>query len=97
MIIEAIITAYVLTGTMANGQKTHEGSVACPRIYNLGQRVEILGKVYTCHDRTSKKYDGRFDIWMPKYEDAIKFGKRKLKVKICQTENTQSTFKCQKQ
>lgn len=36
--------------------------VACPRGIKLGTKVEIRGKEYTCLDRTSSRYDGRFDI-----------------------------------
>lgn len=83
MIIEAIVTAYVLHGTMANGKPVHLGAIACPRKYELGTRVKIQGVIYTCEDRTSRRYDGRWDIWMEDYRDAINFGKRKLKITIC--------------
>ena len=82
MIIEMIVTAYCLTGIMANGERVHNHSIACPRRYKLGTEMIILGKNYTCHDRLSKKYDNSIDIWMPSCKDAIKFGKQKLKVTI---------------
>lgn len=80
MIAAFIVTAYCLTGIMANGQKVHEGSIACPRRYKLGTEMVILGKTRQCHDRLGKKYDNRIDIWMPKCSNAINFGKQKLKV-----------------
>lgn len=77
-----IVTAYCLTGIMANGERVHSGSVACPREWKLGTKVEINKTIYTCHDRLAKKYNNRIDIWMPKCSDAIKFGKQKLTVNI---------------
>lgn len=80
MISTFIITAYCLSGIMANGEKVHQGAVACPRFIPLGTKICINNKSYTCHDRLSKKYDNRFDIWMPSCQDTIKFGKQKLRV-----------------
>lgn len=71
---------------MANGESASEGSIACPRKLKLGSKVEILGVVYTCSDRTALKFDGRYDIWMGRgkegHDRSIKWGKRKLEVKI---------------
>ena len=77
----ATITSYSLKGTMANGEPVHEGAIACPRRIALGTTVEVEGMgEYVCKDRLSEKYDDRFDIWVPEYEQAILFGKRKLNV-----------------
>jgi FlaG/FlaF family flagellin (archaellin) len=43
--------------------------VACPRNLALGTKVEIYGKKYVCLDRTSGKYNGRFDISCDKDTD----------------------------
>jgi hypothetical protein len=37
-------------------------AVACPRDIDLGTVVEIRGAIYTCEDRTARKFNGRFDI-----------------------------------
>lgn len=91
MIIEAIVTAYILKGTMANGEQVHLGSVACPRNIQLGTEVIIAGKKYTCHDRKAWYKDGEFDIWMTSKAQAKLWGVRKLKVTICPKKKTNST------
>lgn len=78
-----VVTAYCLLGGMANGEKVHQHSIACPRSWAFGTKVEILGKRYVCHDRLGPKYkEGRIDVWMPKCSDAITWGKKTLKVKV---------------
>ena len=71
---------------MANGERAYIGAVACPRMLKLGSSVEIDGKVYVCADRTAKRYDGRYDVFMgynqEGYDRAIKFGKQELQVII---------------
>lgn len=88
--IVATVTAYtpletctsIETCIMANGERVHEGVIACPRKYDFGTQVEIMGKVWTCADRTALKYDGRFDIFMFDHTEALTFGKRHVKVYI---------------
>ena len=64
MLIQAIVTAYCLLGTMSSGIQVYDGAVACPRNIPLGTKVCIEHKLYTCEDRTHQKFDGRYDIWM---------------------------------
>jgi len=86
----ATITAYNPTkeqcgqnpGIMASGKRVYEGSVACPRELEFGTVVRIDGKWYVCEDRTSRKYDGRFDLLMFSEEEAIKFGKQIKEVEV---------------
>ncbi|MHA1280289.1 MAG: hypothetical protein ACTSQ8_24205, partial [Candidatus Helarchaeota archaeon] len=63
---------------MASGNKAYIGAIACPRDIKLYTRVVIDGIPYVCEDRTSIKYDGRFDIFMGygerAYEEAIQYG-----------------------
>lgn len=69
----------------ANGQNIcgRDDVVACPRKYQFGTKVEILGKEYECVDRTASRYDGRFDISFDKdLARAINFGIRNLEVRI---------------
>ena len=48
----------------ASGKIAKAGvSVACPRAIKLGTKVKLNGVEYTCHDRTSQKYNGRFDVY----------------------------------
>lgn len=83
----AKITAYTKKETcpdrkciMANGKEAYIGAIACPRRIKLGTRAIIDGIEYICSDRTSLKYDGRFDIWFGEteedYQRALKFGKQ---------------------
>ena len=71
---------------MANGKKAEIGYIACPREIELGTKVEIEGKTYECGDRTAKRYDGRFDVFMgygeEAHREALNFGIRKLIVAI---------------
>lgn len=71
---------------MASGKRAYVGAVACPRALPLGSPILISGRPFTCEDRTAKKYDGRFDIFLgygaPAHEEAKQFGVRKLLVEI---------------
>ena len=88
--VYAVITAYNPTEAqcdstpdiMASGRRVYSGAIACPRELAFGTNVEIDGIVYTCEDRTAKRYDGRYDILMFSYEDAIAFGKQTKEVEI---------------
>jgi 3D (Asp-Asp-Asp) domain-containing protein len=61
-----------------------DGIVACPNRFPFGTIVEINGKVYVCYDRMNDRYaDGNyFDIFMWNLEDAIRWGRRTLQVKV---------------
>lgn len=91
--VTATVTAYSELDTcpnrpcrMANGKIAQIGDIACPRALKLDTKVEIEGTLYTCSDRTAKKYDGRYDIWtgtgVKGHLEAIKWGKRRLEVRI---------------
>ena len=67
---------------MADGRHVHVGAVAGPRAIPLGTWVSIGGRTYQVEDRTARRFDGRFDIWMPSRTAALRFGKRQLKVNI---------------
>jgi 3D (Asp-Asp-Asp) domain-containing protein len=92
MLIKAIVTMYTALETckipnciMANGKQVAEGYIACPRNIKLGTKIQIeeIGE-YECGDRTNLKYNGRFDIFAGfdkvDYINALKFGKKKLKI-----------------
>lgn len=67
---------------MASGKTVYFGAAACGRKIKFGTRVRINRQIYICEDRLAKKYDNRFDIWMPTISDAKNFGVRKLAVEI---------------
>ena len=84
VLVIAFVTMYGPTGNkMANGKYPHVGAVACPRRIKLGTTVSILGTTYVCSDRTSRRYDGRFDIYSEgTQKEMLQWGKKKLDVKI---------------
>lgn len=59
-------------------------TAACPRVYPLGTAAILpdMNLLIVCTDRTAKKYDGRWDIFMDNYDEALKFGKQKQKIVI---------------
>jgi len=71
---------------MASGKSAYVGAVACPRKIPLGSKVRINNKVYTCEDRTAKRFDGRYDIFFgygkEAHAKAINWGIRKVDVYI---------------
>ena len=89
----AYVSAYNTTKAQTNNSPCISASgdnicgrtdvVACPRNYKLGTRFKIRDNIYTCLDRTSIKYNNRFDISFDKdVEGAINFGKQYLKIEI---------------
>jgi hypothetical protein len=71
---------------MASGVRAYVGAAACPSWYQLGTKIQILGEIYTCEDRTATRLDGRFDIFMgygkASHQRALQFGIQKLQVLI---------------
>lgn len=71
---------------MASGKSAYVGAVACPTKLPLGSKVRIQGKVYTCEDRTAKRFDGRYDIFFgygkEAHQKALNWGIKKLDVDI---------------
>jgi 3D (Asp-Asp-Asp) domain-containing protein len=69
----------------ANGEKAGPKSIACPRRFAFGTKIEYAGKEYRCNDRMNLRYDcsfgnkcveERWDIWMESEKEANEFGKR---------------------
>jgi len=48
----------------------------------IGTKVTIYGHEYIVEDRLGGGYIGRIDIFMNKYEDAIRFGRRVIMCKV---------------
>jgi 3D (Asp-Asp-Asp) domain-containing protein len=87
--VTAIITAYCACSICchdqlnltANGNHPHPShTIAGPRNLPFGTRVSVGGNTYTVEDRTAKRFDGRFDIFMRTHKEAVRFGKREMNV-----------------
>ena len=87
------VTAYcpckVCCGQWAGGPtasgKMPKAGVTCagPRRIPFGTRVRIEGLgERVVQDRLARKYDGRFDVFFASHKEALRFGKRTLKVRI---------------
>ena len=61
----------------ASGGMVRDGEVAA-NFLPFGTQIKIPAlfgdKIFTVEDRTSAKFGGRVDIWMPSYGKAINFG-----------------------
>lgn len=90
-ILIATVTAYSSVETcentdciMANSEKAFVGAIACPRSIALNTFVKMRGTTYKCADRTHKRFDGRFDIFMgygeEAHERAIEFGRQTIPI-----------------
>ena len=69
----------------ASGRRVYDGMVAA-NFLKFGTKIkmpQIFGnKIFTVHDRMNKKYSNRIDIWFPTREQALDFGKKKIKIVI---------------
>lgn len=61
-------------------------TIACPRDWSFGTKVEIEGEIYTCEDRYNPDLSERIDIWQgygkDAHERALNYGERTLLVKV---------------
>lgn len=86
--ITATVTAYCDVGATSSGKRTRIGYCAGPRALPIGTVVKIIGVgTFKVMDRTARRYDGRYDIWMPVRADCMNFGKQQLTVKIYGNKN----------
>lgn len=59
------------------------GRVVANNCFAFGTKVEIAGYVYEVQDRMNARYDcDHFDIYLEKYEDAKKWGRRRIEVTV---------------
>ena len=69
----------------ASGGMVYDGEVAA-NFLPFGTRIQIPAlfgnKVFIVEDRTSPKFGGRVDIWMPTYNKALNFGIQKAQIVI---------------
>ena len=87
-ILTAVVTAYVATGHCVAYNKPNAHlpvagfTIALPRRFALNSVVEINGHRYRGEDRTARRYDGRFDIFVDTREHALAWGKQTIQVKV---------------
>lgn len=70
--------------TTASGTRCREGVIAANHL-PIGTKVMIEGfgnRVFTVEDRMNKRYNKRIDIWFRHYDDAVKFGVRKVRYHV---------------
>lgn len=69
----------------ATGKRVHDGMVAA-NFLRFGTRVRFPDnfgdKNFFVEDRMHERFSDRMDIWMETREEAIQFGKRRIKVEI---------------
>ena len=80
LVANATVTYYCDGEITASGKKVSRGMVAGPRNVPFGTKVEIDGNIYTVEDRTHKRFDGRWDIYLPDREKCLENGKKSLTV-----------------
>ena len=82
-----LATAYSLHGRTANGQMVSKGIIAAdPRYLPLGSRVRLEAGAYSGEylvaDTGSMVRGRRIDIWTPTSREAMRFGKRLVKLTV---------------
>ena len=71
-------------GITAAGTRPKQGrTIAAPRNVPLGTRVAVEGLpgFFIVEDRTARRFDGRWDVYFERHQDAKNFGKRRLDVR----------------
>ena len=86
----ALVTAYCAcatccgpraTGLTASGVRAKPGVIAAPRSVPFYTRVQVEGVgSFVVLDRTARRFDGRWDIYIPSHKNAKKFGIHKLNI-----------------
>lgn len=72
-------------GITASGVHTHANqTLACPKYLKFGTKIYIpyFNRTYICEDTGGMINGNHIDVFMPRYQDAINFGARHLKVMI---------------
>ncbi len=81
--ITATITAYSSEESPGNNAKGYRPitnfSSACPRRTPLGSRIQLLsdGRKFYCDDRTARRFDDRFDLFVATRREALAWGLHK--------------------
>lgn len=82
-----VATAYSLKGRTASGKPVSKGLIAAdPRVLPLGSRVHVQAGNYSGEylvaDTGGMVKGKRIDIWTPSSRDAMKFGRRTVKLTV---------------
>lgn len=82
-----VATAYSLRGRTASGRMVSRGLIAAdPRVLPLGSRVRLEHPGYTGEylvaDTGGMIKGRRIDIWMPASREAMRFGRRTVKLTV---------------
>ena len=82
-----VATAYTLRGRTASGQPVSRGLIAAdPRILPLGSRVRLeagtFSGEYLVADTGGAVRGRRIDIWTPSIREALRFGRRTIKLTV---------------
>ncbi len=82
-----VATAYTLRGRTASGQPVSRGLIAAdPRILPLGSRVRLeagtFSGEYLVADTGGAVRGHRIDIWTPSIREAMRFGRRTIKLTV---------------
>lgn len=79
-------TAYALPGRTASGQTVRRGLIAADKSLPLGTRVRLeagnYSGEYLVADRGSRVRGRVIDIWVPSNGEAIRFGRRPVKLTV---------------
>ncbi|HJR08700.1 MAG TPA: 3D domain-containing protein [Pyrinomonadaceae bacterium] len=79
-------TAYALPGRTASGHSVRRGLIAADKSLPLGTRVRLdaghYSGEYLVADRGSRVRGRTIDIWVPSNGEAIRFGRRPVKLTI---------------
>jgi 3D (Asp-Asp-Asp) domain-containing protein len=79
-------TAYALSGRTASGHSVRRGLIAADKSLPLGTRVRLdagnYSGEYLVADRGSRVRGRTIDIWVPSNVEAIRFGRRPVKLTI---------------
>jgi 3D (Asp-Asp-Asp) domain-containing protein len=78
------VTSYSLRGRTATGSKPKIGTAAVdPRVIPLGTILFIPGYGWARAEDTGSAIKGhKIDVWLPSRSQALKWGRKKLKVKV---------------
>ena len=85
--IQYVATAYSLRGRTASGRMVAKGLIAAdPRFLPLGARVRLeaggYSGEYLVADTGGLIKGRRIDIWIPSSREAMRFGRRKVKLTV---------------
>jgi 3D (Asp-Asp-Asp) domain-containing protein len=80
-------TAYCLKGRTASGSGVRRGIIAAdPRVLPLGTRVHMdagpYSGTYIVADTGGRIKGRKIDLWVPSQSEAIRFGRRKVSIKV---------------